>query len=543
MNFSHGEIPSTCLTTRKIPGVRQQLYFLLSSFEFSMYNRTGRLTVSITFPEESTMTLYVTAGFLWLPVSRTSPTVKLHFFSDGTKFQEMDIRLNTEQPEYYAAMDVHRYIGRTIDVRGGLPDDRVAKLFFRDEFPDTDDPFRPRIHFSSPAGWINDPNGLVFADGVWHLYHQWNPFGTEWGNMHWGHAVSRDLITWKHHGLALEPDVFGTVFSGCCWQDCRNDAGFGKNALLFFYTAAGGCSHWSANAGNPFAQRLAVSVDNGKTLQKKKTILTHIKGENRDPKVFYHQESKAYIMILFLDEYDFAVFRSRDLIHWEESQRFSVPEMRECPDLFELPVVNEQNQKKWVFWSADGYYLVGRFDGFRFTPESDVLPAYDTDLPYAAQTYAGVTDRIISVAWLRTENDRGNFRGMMSVPSELSLVRQEGICRMRFRPVTEVWNRFTKSEEYSAESGSLVIHAAGEPLLMKTSWKPCNIKEVSAGGKTLNIRSNSNEILFIMDHGITEYWADDGLRYGAVEVDEKALSGQISLGTGICKAEVYRFHK
>ena len=120
---------------------------------------------------------------------------------------------------------------------------------------------------------------------------------------------------------------------------------------------------------------------------------------------------------------------------------------------------------------------------------------------------------------------------------------QEGICRMRFRPVTEVWNRFTKSEEYSAESGSLVIHAAGEPLLMKTSWKPCNIKEVSAGGKTLNIRSNSNEILFIMDHGITEYWADDGLRYGAVEVDEKALSGQISLGTGICKAEVYRFHK
>ena len=217
--------------------------------------------------------------------------------------------------------------------------------------------------------------------------------------------------------------------------------------------------------------------------------------------------------------------------------------MRECPDLFELPVVNEQNQKKWVFWSADGYYLVGRFNGFRFTPESDVLPAYDTDLPYAAQTYAGVTDRIISVAWLRTENDRGNFRGMMSVPSELSLVRQEGICRMRFRPVTEVWNRFTKSEEYSAESGSLVIHAAREPLLMKTFWKPCNIKEVSAGGKTLNIRSNSNEILFIMDHGITEYWADDGLRYGAVEVDEKALSGQISLGTGICKAEVYRFHK
>ena len=485
------------------------------------------------------MNLSVTAEFLWLPVRRTSPVVKLHFLSENVKFQEMDIPLDPDHPEYYAAMDLRKYAGSVIEIRGDLPDDRLAGLRFHHTQPDPVNHGRPQIHFTAPTGWINDPNGLVYADGIWHLYHQWNPYGTAWGNMHWGHAVSRDLITWKHQGIVMEPDAFGTVYSGCGWQDRENTAGFGKNALLFFYTAAGGCNQWSADAGNQFTQRLAVSADGGQTLLKKGLILDHIKGGNRDPKVFYHPASKAYVMVLFLDDYDFAVFRSQDLIHWKESQRFSAPEMRECPDLFELRVDNEPGQKKWVFWSADGYYMVGQFDGYRFSPVSEVLPSYDTNLAYAAQTYAGVKDRVISVAWLRTAQDRGNFRGMMSVPSELSLIKQEDGYRMRFRPVSELRSRFSPCNEYTSESEGIVIQPSGKPVILKTSWQPGQTKEITAGGKAIHVQAKSDEVLFIVDHGIIEYWADSGLIYGAAEVDEDVLIHPISVQSGVRKVEMF----
>ncbi len=487
------------------------------------------------------MMLPVAARFLWLPINRNSSVVKLHFLSGGTKFQEIDLPLNPERPEYYAAMDLRKYVGSLVEISGNLPDGMLTELRFHDMQPDTGYPYRPQIHFTAPSGWINDPNGMVYADGIWHLYHQWNPYGTEWGNMHWGHAVSRDLITWEHKGIVMEPDEFGTAFSGCGWQDHADAAGFGKDTLLFFYTASGGCNQWSVDAGNQYTQRLAVSTDNGETLQKKGLILDHIKGGNRDPKVFYHQDSKAYIMVLFLDDYDFAVFRSQDLIHWKESQRFSAPEMRECPDLFELQAENEPGQKKWVFWSADGYYLIGLFDGYRFLPETEVLTAYDTNMAYAAQTFAGVENRVISVAWLRTGNDRGNFRGMMSVPSELSLVKQTDGYRIRFRPVREIRDRLSLCNEYTSESDGIIIRLSGKPVALKTRWQPGQTKEITAGGKTICIQAKNDEVLFIIDHGMIEYWAEDGVVYGCVEVDEKVLFHQIFIQTGVSKVEMFEF--
>ena len=484
------------------------------------------------------MNITVNGDFLWLPIQRNSSAVKLHFLSDGIKFQEIDISLCQDHPDYYAAMDLRHYAGRSIEIRGDVPDDILKSLCFHDTKPDTDYPFRPRIHFTAPTGWINDPNGLVFTDGIWHLYHQWNPYGTEWGNMHWGHAVSHDLINWEHKGIVMEPDEFGTVYSGCGWQDHANAAGFGRDTLLFLYTASGGCNQWSIDAGNQHTQRLAVSTDQGETLRKSGLILDHIKGGNRDPKVFYHPESKAYVMVLFLDDFEFAVFRSQDLIHWEESQRFSSPEMRECPDLFELQVINEPGRKKWVFWSADGYYLVGQFDGYQFLPETEVLTAYDTVMAYAAQTYAGVKDRVISVAWLRTGNSSGNFRGMMSVPSELSLIKQGNDYRIRFQPVREIRSHFRLNNEYTPEPDGITFQLSGEPVALKTSWQPGNAKEITAGGKTIRVRAKSKEVLFIADHGMIEYWADDGLIYGAVEVDEDILFHQISLKSGVSKVEM-----
>ena len=483
------------------------------------------------------MNLSVTARFLWLPVRRAGPAVKLHFLSEGVKFQEVDIVLDPDHPDYFAAMDVGRFAGKTVEILG-LPDGAEKSLRLCDSRPAADYPYRPEIHFTAPSGWINDPNGLVYAGGVWHLYHQWNPYGTEWGNMHWGHAVSRDLILWEHRGVALEPDICGTVYSGSGWQDRAGDAGFGLDALLFFYTASGGCNQWSAEAGNLFTQRLAVSADNGETLRKAGLILDHIKGGNRDPKVFYHRESRAYVMVLYLDDYDFALFRSEDLLHWKETQRFSAPKMWECPDLFELPVVNQPGRKKWVFRSADGYCLIGDFDGFRFSPETDVLPSWEPGLPYAAQTYAGVEGRTVSIAWLRTACSRGNFRGMMSVPAELSLIRKKKDYRLHFQPVREIWDRFRPCPESAVPSG---VRTSGKPLILKVSWKPGEPREINVGGETVRVNAEGSEALFLLDHGVAEYWADDGLVCGALEISDDALFRPSGIRTGGAVTEMYEF--
>ena len=489
------------------------------------------------------MVLNVSARYLWLPVSKAAPPVKLRFSCAGRLFQEMDLRLAPQYcTDYYAPMDLGDYRGREIEITSALPDAALSVLSFQDAPPPTVCPFRPLLHCTADTGWINDPNGLVYADGLWHLYHQWNPYGTEWGNMHWGHAVSRDLITWRWQGPAMAPDEYGTVYSGCCWPDRENAAGFGPDALLFFYTAAGGRNQWSADAGNPFTQRLAVSADSGASLRKEGLILPHIRGENRDPKVFHHPQSDAYIMVLYLDGNEFALFRSRDLLRWEESQRFSAPDMWECPDLFELPVDNEPGVRKWVFWSADGYYLVGRFDGFRFTPESDVLSAYDTRLPYAAQTFAGAGDRVISVAWLRTESDRGHFRGMMSLPAELTLLRQESGYRVRLRPVRALWDHFTLSRSFSPSPSPLRLPLAGRPVLLEAAWEPGREKTVLAGGQRIPVSAAGGEpVLFLLDHGILEYWGEDGLVWGAVETDASGLSGSLELSPGTAGVRLYDY--
>ena len=475
------------------------------------------------------MVLTVTDRWLWLPVHREAPMVKLHIHCEGMKIQEIDIRLSVKSAQYHTAMDMGAYIGKTIEIKGALPEVTLAALRFHTAQPSHDYEFRTRLHYTAETGWINDPNGLVYADGFYHLYHQWNPYGTEWGNMHWGHAVSRDLITWERKPMAMAPDEYGTMYSGCAWPDKENAAGFGKNALLFFYTASGGCNQWSIDRGHQHTQHLAVSLDGGETLMKKGMLIGHIKGGNRDPKVFYHQGSRAYIMVLFLDDYEFAIFRSPDLIHWTESQRFSAEKMRECPDLFELRVDNEPGTSKWVFWSADGYYLTGSFDGYRFTAESHVQSAYSTCMAYAAQTYAGVADRCISIAWHRTANDHGNFRGMMSIPTELLLTHTGNEWRIRFQPVREVWDHFHLIREWHADAHGLQIPMNGLPVMAVLTTETPGTRTLCTGKTELAIPCGESPTILIIDHGIIEYFADGGLMYGTLEAEEDILQKEMTI--------------
>ncbi|MCF0128867.1 MAG: glycoside hydrolase family 32 protein, partial [Pseudobutyrivibrio sp.] len=222
---------------------------------------------------------------------------------------------------------------------------------------------RPRFHFTPEYGWINDPNGLVYDGEKYHLYYQYNPFNLQWANMLWGHAASSDLINWQHQDAVMFPDENGMMFSGCGLKNENALLGYDKNALLFFYTSAGDSTPWSKDV--PFAQRLAVSTDGGATLNKLKApVISGLGKDSRDPMVFWHENSRAYVMVLYLENNDFGILRSEDLMDWKLTQRFTLKDAWECPNLLSFDVAG---RTVWLLLTADGFYYFGEFDGFCFS--------------------------------------------------------------------------------------------------------------------------------------------------------------------------------
>jgi len=216
---------------------------------------------------------------------------------------------------------------------------------------------RPQFHFTAQKGWLNDPNGLVLHNGEYHLFFQHNPDSTEWGNMTWGHAVSKDLVHWRQIEHALLPDKRGTMYSGSAVTDPLNTSGMGAD-IIAFYTAAGGKNPESN--GQPFTQGLAYSRDNGRTFTKLDApIINHIVAENRDPKVDWHEPTKSWVMALYLDGEAFVLFTSKNLKNWTEIQRFHMPGSAECPDFFEMPIAGSR-EKRWVHgceWAVLGWQV------------------------------------------------------------------------------------------------------------------------------------------------------------------------------------------
>ena len=319
--------------------------------------------------------------------------------------------------------------------------------------------YKPSLHFTPSYGWMNDPNGLVYHDGIYELYYQHNPRGIDWNCMTWGHARGTDLLHWEDLGDVLEPDENGLMFSGCAIRNDRGLLGLPKDALLFFYTAAGHSSRESK--GKPYTIRLAYSTDGGNTLLKKDgiceagEIMETLAAENRDPKVFWHEESGAYILVLWIENNDFGIWRSEDLEQFTMTQRVTLESGYECPDLFRLPVIStkeggrETGEEKWVFWTAHGYYYVGSFDGYEFHQEQERRCASqmgpDVVLPYAAQTFSG-PEKVLSVSWLRTKCVGGRTTGMMSIPKEFSLIRNKDGYILRQNFPSAVMEAFAQTE-------------------------------------------------------------------------------------------------
>ncbi len=324
--------------------------------------------------------------------------------------------------------------------------------------------YRPQFHFTPKTNWTNDPNGLIYYKGEYHLFFQHNPSGINWGNMTWGHAISTDLVHWKQLPHAIHPDELGTIFSGSGVVDWQNTGGFqtgDESVLVNFYTSAG--SH--APEPVPFTQSIAYSNDRGRTWIKYEgnPVVAHIVGSNRDPKVIWHEPTQKWVMALYLDQNDFALFGSTNLKEWSRLSDLEIPDT-ECPDIFELPVDGDPERTKWVFWGAAGKYYVGDFDGTTFTPEGEAHRSdYGANF-YASQTWSDVPEsdgRRIQIAWMSGSSPPDMpFNQQMSFPCCLTLrTTSEGI-RLHREPVVEIENIHTYTHAWS----DLTLKPEADPL-------------------------------------------------------------------------------
>jgi fructan beta-fructosidase len=291
------------------------------------------------------LSISISKHYLNLPVSASTDRAKIRFQAEGVPDLEMVIRLAPAKPDYWVFLDVSRYNGKDLKISYQGPSAGLGAIYQDDKIAGSDSLYkevnRPQFHFTSRRGWNNDPNGLVYYDGEYHLFYQHNPLEREWENMSWGHAISPDLVHWQEQPLALLPDTSGTMFSGSAVIDKENSSGWGKDAMVLFYTSA----------GKKMKQCIAYSTDKGRTFTK--YTGNPVLGPDRDPKVLWHAPSERWVLVLYNENYN-AVYNSKDLKSWEYKSK--VDGFYECPELFELPVDGNPNNRKWVMYGASGNY-------------------------------------------------------------------------------------------------------------------------------------------------------------------------------------------
>ncbi len=405
----------------------------------------GEESTGADSPITVTRELVIDQPYLHLPFDADAPGRSMRIYDGDQVVRRAQWQLAEGVPDFWLYTEVRDYMGRTLRVEvDELPPDSTAleALTLADTVPGQDEDlyeeaYRPQFHFTAARGWLNDPNGMVYYDGEYHLFFQHNPYSVNWGNMTWGHAVSEDMIHWRQQDAAIHPDELGAIWSGGGVVDFDNTTGWATDdhvPIIAFYTSA----------GQPFTQSMAYSTDRGRTMIKYENnpIIGNIEGSNRDPNVFWHEPSRQWIMSLWISSDRFDLFGSANMREWTPLSELEFPGGYECPDMFELPVDGDPDNTRWVFWEGAGKYLIGGFDGKVFEPESEVLHSTFGSNDYAAQTFTNMPegdDRRVQISWMRG----GNFPGMpfnqqMTVPRELTLrTTSEGI-RLFIEPVEEI---------------------------------------------------------------------------------------------------------
>ena len=411
--------------------------------------------------EQSIVSLDVKENYMLLPVQDDAPEGKIcivrNNVQEGTL---MNVRLARERVDSYVPFELSAYKGQhiSIDIQG-VPANALCwkELKMSDSFDMTNkEKFRPVYHHTPAYGWMNDPNGMFYKDGVYHLYFKYNSYGSVWGNMHWGHSNSTDLMHWKFEGCAIVPDAWGAIFSGSCVVDHENTAGFGKEAVVAFYTSAK-ASPW----GDVQSQSMAYSLDNGKTFVKYEgnPILTSSEKDFRDPKVFWYAPGKHWVMMLAVGQH-MEIYSSVNLKEWKKESEFGAMQgahggVWECPDLVEIPVEGTR-EKKWVlicnlnpggpFGGSAAQYFVGSFDGKKFVNES---PTQTKWMDWGKDNYATVTwnnapdGRCIALGWMSNWQYANNvptrqYRSANTLARDLTLYREGQELYLKSTPSVEV---------------------------------------------------------------------------------------------------------
>lgn len=474
--------------------------------------------------------------FMLIPVGSGTEVKRLEIDADETPFTEATVPFG----ETILYMGAIRVPGNAscIRLKGEFPDRWFDLVRFSDELPEPD-PARPFVHYSPEHGWCNDPNGLVYSGGIYHFYHQYNPFGTAWNNMSWGHADTADLLHFSTAEPAMLPDGDAVVYSGCAIINERGLLGLPSDALVYFYTAAGSVAGKHnrisfRSDGKPFTQNIAWSLDGGRTIVRPEedVLIGDLGCEARDPKVFWNEDCGFYNMILYLDGNRFIILHSADLLHWEETQEFSLQGSWECPDLF--PVMLPDGSRRWVFWSADGFYYFGSFDGYCFHTDCVRHLAYRTAVPYAAQTFSGLKDRTVNIPWMRTKNHGTGYTGMFGIPMELTAAVTPDGPSLCMQPVREFFDacrtevsgsgkqfRAEVKEESAAvlkirfEAGQ---SCSGSLCGTRFAYNPADgIFRAGDQESQAYMGPDVTELLLIADRGILEVYGNNGLVYAAFD--------------------------
>ena len=396
--------------------------------------------------------------YVLLPVEEKAENASVRVIGkDNQCLRRPNVRLAVDHADYYVPLEIKD--GQVLDIifHGDRRTTGAIKEFacwkemkYSNAFDTTNrEKFRPTYHHTPAYGWMNDPNGMFYlesspsgndgqagaCDGEWHLCYQYNPYGSLWENMTWGHSVSKDLIHWEALPNAIEPDAIGTIFSGSCVVDKNNTAGYGKNAIIAFYTSAAEAQ----------TQSMAYSTDGGRTFTKyeKNPVITSNVPDFRDPHLFWFEPTQKWIMLLAAGQ-EMQIYSSPNLKDWTMESSFgreygNHDGVWECPDLMPL-TVRGTGQTKWMlvcninpggpFGGNATQYFIGQFDGHQFTCESK--PEVTKWMDYGKDHYATVTfdnapeGRRVAIAWMSNwqyanQVPTKQFRSANSIPRDLDL--------------------------------------------------------------------------------------------------------------------------
>ena len=431
----------------------------------------------------------VTSKYLLLPVQEKEEIANIRVIVNNEQRQSFNVKLAVDKVDYYVPVDIKRFGSESILLDINFHGDRRSTGAIKDfacwkemkqsnEFDTTNrERFRPTYHHTPTYGWMNDPNGMFYKDGVYHLYYQWNPYGSQWENMTWGHSSSRDLIHWEAQPTAIEADALGTIFSGSCVVDKKNDR------VVAFYTSA----------GQNQVQSMAVSKDNGVTFQKNPTnpILTSNDPDFRDPKAFWNPEIQKWNLILAVGQ-EMRIYSSSNLKDWTYESSFGKgygnhDGVWECPDLMKLQVRGTDKQK-WMlicninpggpFGGSATQYFVGEFDGKKFTCEHKDTRWMDYGKDhYAAVTFDNAPDgRRIALAWMSNwqyanQVPTQQFRSANSVPRDLNLFEYKGETYCSVTPSKELLALRGKKVKKPTQTCEIVVDTKGKAEIELSNTK------------------------------------------------------------------------